>query len=163
METNKRRKDLKIKIRKVSTEAGKQYEIQGNITDFSIKIGDDTKQARFDVSREVEKQEVIMIGKLHAHEKHSVSDSSTQRARVEHATTSRQSYKSMEDGLPNGIPKLYWPKDHAEEEGWTLELSRQTLREAGLTFATVTRKNHTELRKETLEDKRSRTGAVCNN
>ena len=90
METNKRRKDLKIKIRKVSTEAGKQYEIQGNITDFSIKIGDDTKQARYDVSREVEKQEVIMIGKLHAHEKHSVSDSSTQRARVEHATTSRQ-------------------------------------------------------------------------
>ena len=37
--------------------------------DFFTKIGDDTKQARYDVSKEIESQEVIMIGKLHAHEK----------------------------------------------------------------------------------------------
>ena len=59
----------------------------------------------------------------------------------------------MEDGLPKGIPKLYWPKGHVEEEGWTLELSRQTLREAGLTFATVTWKKHTEIRILTQAEK----------
>ena len=59
---NDNRKGLKIKIRRVQNKEGSSFEVQGKITDFFIKIGDESGIRRYDVAEEVARQEVVRVG-----------------------------------------------------------------------------------------------------